>query len=288
MPEATTAAQLTREDAQAGNEGTRDEATRDGRGASGRPRAVAVLGWGAIGSVVGARLLAGAVPGARLECVVARGEVDAPVPVVSADEAIARADVLVECAGHAALAAHGLAALSAGVDVVVSSVGALIDAGLRAELEAARPGRLHVTTGALGGLDLLVAASLAAPFTSVRLTTTKTPRALVQDWMDDDRKAELRAARGPVTVFRGSAEEAAPLFPKSLNVAATLALSLPGTPVEVELVADPDAALVTHVVTAEGPVGSYRFEVQNRPSPANPRTSQVVPYAVLRTLQRAL
>ncbi|GAA0952843.1 aspartate dehydrogenase domain-containing protein [Actinocorallia libanotica] len=251
-------------------------------------KAIAVLGYGAIGTVVCDRLLAGDVPGARLDCVVGRSAEGAAVPVVSAAEAIARADVLIECAGQAALAAHGEEALAAGVDLVVSSAGALADGALRERLYAAGPGRLFVTAGALGGLDLLVAAASAAPFTTIRLSTTKTPAALVQDWMDDSRKAELASADGPIVVFSGPAEEAAALFPRSMNVAATLSLALPATPVEVELVADPAASLVTHVVTAEGPVGNYRFEVQNLPSPANPRTSRVVPYAVLHTLREAL
>lgn len=251
-------------------------------------KAVAVLGYGAIGSVVCERLLAGDVPGARLDCVVGRRATGLPVPVVTADEAIERVDVLVECAGHDALAEHGEAALKAGVDLVVSSAGALADEPLRGRLDAAGPGRLFVTSGALGGLDLLVAAASAAPFTAIRLTTTKTPAALVQDWMDDALKKELAEAEGPVVVFTGPASKAAALFPKSMNVAATLSLALPDTPVEVELVADPAASLVTHVVTAEGPVGEYRFEVRNHPSPSNPRTSRVVPYAVLQTLRGAL
>jgi aspartate dehydrogenase len=251
-------------------------------------KAIAVLGYGAIGSVVCERLLAGAVPGARLDCVVGRRAADLPVPVVTAAEAIERADVLIECAGHDALVDHGETALKAGVDLVVSSAGALADEPLRDRLEAAGPGRIFVTAGALGGLDLLVAAASAAPFTAIRLTTTKTPAALVQDWMDDSQKQALAAAEGPVVVFSGPASKAAALFPKSMNVAATLSLALPETPVEVELVADPAASLVTHVVAAEGPVGEYRFEVRNHPSPSNPRTSQVVPYAVLQTLRGAL
>ncbi|WP_075907244.1 aspartate dehydrogenase domain-containing protein [Actinomadura sp. CNU-125] len=256
-------------------------------------KAIAVLGHGAIGSVVCERLLAGAVPGARLDCVVTRRAAgaaapDVAVPVVTADEAIGRADVLVECAGHAALAAHGEAALTAGTDLVVSSAGALADGSLGERLRAAGPGRLFVTAGALGGLDVLTAAASAAPFTTIRLSTTKTPAALVQDWMDAAQKEELARADGPVVVFSGPAEEAAALFPRSMNVAATLTLALPGAPVEVELIADPAAARVTHVVTAAGPIGDYRFEVRNHPSPANPRTSRVVPYAVLQTLRGAL
>ena len=37
-------------------------------------------------------------------------------------------------------------------------------------------------------------------------------------------------------------------------------------------------------VEASGAHGSYRFEVRHLPDTANPATSQVVPYAVLRSL----
>jgi len=56
----------------------------------------------------------------------------------------------------------------------------------------------------------------------------------------------------------------------------------------VRLTADPKASLTSHVIEASGPSGEYRFEIRNNPSPQNPRTSGIVPFAVLRSLEAAI
>jgi aspartate dehydrogenase len=247
---------------------------------------VALLGHGAIGRVVARELLAGAVDGATLVCVVNRSEVpELPVPRLSLAEALEVADVVVECAGSAALVAAVEPVLSAGRDLVVSSVAGLLDPTLAGRLGQLGPGRLRCTHGALGGLDLLASAASVGGLDRAVLRTTKKPGALVQGWMDEAEARRVREAAADVLVFAGTPAEAARLFPQSLNVAAALALAV-GDPdvVRVELHADPAAELTTHRIEASGPQGSYVFEVQNRPSPDNPRTSAVVPYSILRTL----
>jgi aspartate dehydrogenase len=103
--------------------------------------------------------------------------------------------------------------------------------------------------------------------------------------MDVETHERVRTTDAPLEIFRGSARDAARFFPRSLNVAATVAFAVDDFDVvEVSLVADPSAELTTHVIEAEGPTGRYRFEIANRPSPENPRTSGVVPHAVLRSL----
>ena len=98
-------------------------------------------------------------------------------------------------------------------------------------------------------------------------------------------QARLLQTTAPVEVFRGGAREAAKSFPRSLNVAATVAFATGDfDAVEVVLLADPAASLTSHVIEAEGEAGSYRFEIRNQPSAENPRTSAIVPLAVLRTL----
>ena len=246
---------------------------------------VAVLGHGTIGKVVAERIAAGAVPGAHLVALIARHEEpDAPAPVVDLATALERADVVVECAGQEAVRTMGPAVLDAGRTLVVSSVGALADPVLRARLQQAC-GRLVLTPGAIGGLDLLTAAIDAAPFDGVRVRSTKKPRALVQGWMSDAEQERLRTATAASLVFTGSPADAARLFPTSLNVAATVALAVGSWDrVTVELNADPDADLTTHEIEAWGPVGHYSWRIQNQPSESNPRTSAIVPYAVLRTV----
>lgn len=247
---------------------------------------VSVIGAGAIGRPVIDALAAGAVDGAELVGVVSDGPVaDCPVPQLRMADAIEASDVVVECAGQAVVARHGAEILAAGRDLLVTSAGALADPALAAALASAGPGRMVVTAGAIGGVDLLVSAAAHGPIHRVSVTTHKLPVAVLQPWMDDETQERIRTTTTPVEVFHGSAAEAARYFPRSLNVAATVGLAVGDLGrVEVRLVADPAAELTSHLIEADGEAGSYRFEIRNRPSAANPRTSGVVSQAVLRTL----
>lgn len=244
---------------------------------------VALLGWGAIGRTVGLSLADGAVPGARLAAVAASAEVvGCPAPVVDPERLADEADLVIEAAGQEALATHGEAYLRSGSRLLVVSVGALVDADLLARLEAAGGNRLHLTSGAIGGLDILRAARRAGPLDRVTLTTTKQPASLLQGWMDEPMRAALRAGREVVVTFEGPAAEAVTRFPQSVNVAATLALTAGSWDlVTVRVVADPTVEVNRHDVEITGAAGRYRFTVENRPSPDNPKTSGIVPHAVL-------
>lgn len=242
-----------------------------------------MLGWGAIGRTVGLALHHGQVVGAQLCAVAANnGTEDCPVPVVTPERLADDVDLVVEAAGQEALATYGEAYLGAGAELLVVSVGALVDAELFARLRAAGGRRLHLTSGAIGGLDLLRAAKRAGPIDHITLTTTKQPASLLQDWMDDETTAALQAGVEQVVAFDGPAADAVARFPQSVNVAATLALSVGSWDlVRVRVVADPAVEVNRHDIEIEGAVGRYRFTVENRPSPDNPKTSGIVPHAVL-------
>lgn len=249
---------------------------------------VAILGWGAIGRAVGGALLAGRVDGARLRAVATRHPpTDPPVPFVEPAGLTDGADIVVEAAGQEALAEHGERYLQAGCRLLVVSVGALVDDDLFERLRAAGGSRLYLTSGAIGGLDLLQAARRTGPLATVTLTTTKQPGSLIETWMDDDLIADLQAGRREIVVYDGPAGEAVTRFPRSVNVAATLALTAGSWDlVRVRLVADPTVEVNRHEIEVTGAAGHYRFSVENRPSPDNPRTSGIVPHAVLQGLAR--
>lgn len=244
---------------------------------------VAVLGWGAIGRTVGLALAHGQVPGARLVAVSdRRGADDCPVPVVDAEGLADGADLVVEAAGQAALATNGETYLRSGCRLLVVSVGALVDDDLYRRLQAAGGDRLHLTTGAIGGLDLLRAAKRAGGIDRVTLTTTKQPSSLLEDWMPDDLRAALRSGVDEVVTFDGPAADAVTRFPKSVNVAATLALTAGSWDlVRVRVVADPRVEVNRHDIEIVGAAGRYRFTIENRPSADNPKTSGIVPHAVI-------
>lgn len=247
---------------------------------------VVVFGHGVIGAVVARELAAGAVPGADLVGVVNRSLIaDPPAEQLDLATALTRADLVVECAGQPAVHEIVDPVTAAGVDLLVTSVGAFLDPRLADRLPQLGPGRVRGTHGAVGGLDLLASARRAGGFERVVLRTTKKPKALVRDWMDPARARQIGEAVAPVQVFTGTAGEAVHLFPDSLNVAAGLALAVGGAEqLTIELYADPAATMTTHRIEAVGELGRYAFEVQNYPSAENPRSSAITPYSTLHSI----
>ncbi len=238
---------------------------------------VVLLGRGALGSAV-AELLPRRVAGVQI--LASFGRRDAS----SIGRLLDEADLLVEMASHEALGAHGPRAIAAGVDVLVASVGALSDERLEAAMRAG-PGVLHLPSGAIGGLDLLGAAAKLDGLDQVRLTSEKSPDLLLRPWMGRAlvRSLERRERR---IVFSGSAREAARAFPASANVAATLALRTIGLDrCQVEVASAPERAGARHTVEASGPVGTYRFVMDNAPSTSNPATSAVTVCSVLAMIE---
>jgi aspartate dehydrogenase len=194
---------------------------------------------------------------------------------------------LLDCAGHSGLAAHGPAALAAGIDVVSLSLGALADTGLAGDLEAAaRAGgaRLHLCSGAIGGLDALRAAAVGG-LESVRYTGRKPPAG----WRGSPAAAalDLETLTEAAIHFEGDARAAALLYPKNANVAAAVALSGLGfEATEVRLVADPAAAGNSHTVEATGAFGRFRFEITGAALPDNPKSSALAAMSAVAELRR--
>ena len=185
-------------------------------------------------------------------------------------------------------------------------------------------GKLYITTGAIGGFDTLKAVALAGAITRAEITSRKPAANLVQPWMEEalheellastsgqgeaasagkevmqgsgetagsgeaaSRRADTKAikAEGEIIAFSGSARKACGLFPQSANVCATLSLATLGfDKTQATMVGDPARKLVRHEIRVEAESGIYEFAFENITSPSNPKTSAVVPYAVLRGL----
>jgi aspartate dehydrogenase len=233
--------------------------------------AVAVAGTGVIGRAVADALAAGEVPGCTLVASVgsrtSRDEVDA---------VLARADVLVEATTVEAARTVVPRAVDRGLDVVVCSCGVLAEPGVVEQLVRG-PGRVVLPAGAIGGFDVLTAATRAgADLARVRHTVTKRPGALGVG-------EPVTAAR---EVFRGSAREAALAFPRTSNSSVALALATVGLDrVEVVVVADPAVQRTRHHVSFSSPVGDYELSFTNAVDTASGgRTSRITAWSVRETL----
>lgn len=194
-------------------------------------------------------------------------------------------DVVVECAGHAALQEHVVPALARGCSVIIASVGACAHEQLLAELQHASRlggGRMQFVAGAIGAIDALSAARHGS-LESVRYTGIKPALA----WADTpaEQVADLGALTEATVIFSGDAREAAQQYPKNANVAATVALAGVGfEATRVQLIADPQASRNEHHIEAVGGFGRLHFEVQARPLPDNPKTSAMTAYSLIQAV----
>ncbi len=257
------------------------------------PLRVGLLGWGAIGRGVAEQIEASTRAGDRsvvLSAVASRFSDGSTHPLaVAAEEIGTSCDVVVEAAGPDALRVHGERCLTAGADLLVVSIGALMDTRLLEQLISAGPGRPHLCSGAIGGLDLLAAARNYGPIQRIVLETTKPGATLVRDWMSDDLRRDLlypSPGSNSVECFRGTVADAVQRFPESLNVSAALALAAgDDSVVEVAVIGSSTATTNTHDITIDSAAGQYRFSISNRPSPTNPRSSHITAWAVVRSLR---
>jgi aspartate dehydrogenase len=193
-----------------------------------------------------------------------------PVTVVSSlDELLKlKPKVIVEAASQQAAREYIECIVSAGIDLIVMSTGALLDLNVQSN-------KVHVPSGAIGGLDALSSAALAG-IDEIILTSRKNPRAF-----DLNNKE-------PKVVYEGTAEEASRLYPREMNVAATLALTVKPAKVRVQVVSDPAVQRNTHEFQVKWRFGEMFLRFANDPHPENPRTSALAAWSAIRLLQKLL
>jgi aspartate dehydrogenase len=244
-------------------------------------RRIGILGLGTIGRAV-ARALAGGIPGLVLEGATSRdarraGEFLATLPgappLLGFRELLERADIVVEAATQTALVELAPAILDAGRDLVVLSVGALLEHPEWVERAAARGVRIHAPSAAIAGLDGLKGAAVDGHLETVVMETRKPPRGLAG--APGLARIDLGKVTAATVVFEGTAREACRAFPANVNVVAAVSLAGLGPDRTcIRIYADPSIERNRHTVTAEGAFGRLRIEIENVPS-ENPRTGKL-------------
>jgi len=197
--------------------------------------------------------------------------------------------LIVECAGHAALAEHGCAVLERGVDLITISLGALADPVLAKKLSsAARSGgaQLHLASGAIGALDCLQAAKVGG-LSKVTYIGRKPPRSW--EGSPAENRLDLDTLEAAATHFEGTARDAAVAYPKNANVAAAVALAGSGfDSTWVKLVADPSITVNIHEIHAVGAFGRFSFHIEGHALPDNPRSSALAAMSAISAIDREL
>jgi aspartate dehydrogenase len=250
---------------------------------------VTLIGFGAIGRSLFARM--GGHPSVCITHIVVSEEHVADVQAAVGNAAQVCSSVpaytrlLLECAGHQALITHVLKALENGIESAVLSIGALSEPGLPEQLEdAARRGgtQVHLLAGAVGGVDAIAAARIAG-LTEVTYTGRKPPTG----WRGSpaEQVVDLDNLKAPVIILEATAREAARLYPKNANVAATVALAGLGLDAtRVRLIADPGVSENIHEIEVRGEFGEMRVIMRGKPLTGNPKTSTLTVLSALRFL----
>lgn len=258
---------------------------------------IGVIGCGAIGAEICKAIDKGIVK-ARLVAVHDRSEehcekllgslMDKP-EILSPIELISMSDIVIECASQAAVREFGKYVLEKGKDLMVMSVGALLDPELLEELMNAamsRDCRIYLPSGAVAGVDGIKSASMA-PIKRVVLSTTKNPEGLSGAPYVLSHNIDLGTFHERALLFEGNAEEAVKAFPANVNVAATLSLAGIGAKeTRVKVFIDPEATRNIHEITVEGDFGRFNCRIENVPSPANPKTSFMAALSAIATLKK--
>ena len=254
---------------------------------------VAIAGLGAIGRML-ARKLSSGMPGLTLSCAAAGDRAKAQAflhaegiacPIVALDQFPAHADIAVECAPAAMIADICRPMLEAGKSVIVLSCGALLPRPELLDLAKAKGGRIIVPTGALLGLDAVVAAA-EGNIASVRMTTRKPPAGLKGAPYLEQNDISVDGLTEAKRVFSGSAREAAAGFPANVNVAAALSLAGIGPDrTQIDIWADPSVTRNCHDIEVEADSARFRMSIENVPS-ENPKTGRIVALSVLAALRK--
>ena len=253
---------------------------------------VGIAGLGTIGCSLARALLAGHVPGLKLEAVSVRDTATvsdrldgAQIDAVSFAKLAERCDVVVESLPRFLFRDVAEPAIACGRVFMPLSVGALLEEPDLIDAAAASGARIVVPTGALLGLDAVRAAAESS-ISSVTMVTRKPPQGLRGAPYLIEHEISLDGLVEPLRVFAGSARDGARGFPANLNVAAALSLAGIGPDrTRLEIWADPSVTRNTHNIVVEADSARLTMTIENIPTEQNPKTGRITALSALTALR---
>ncbi|MCL2607783.1 MAG: aspartate dehydrogenase [Methanomassiliicoccaceae archaeon] len=213
------------------------------------------------------------------------------VAVRSIESELYHCDLVIEAANQAAAKEYIPKVVGRGVDIMIMSVGALVDDDYRNSVyETARNAgaRILVPSGAVCGTDGLSSAVIGR-IEEVELITTKNPEGLSQVKYLDERGIDISRISEPTVIYKGTAREAVQIFPKNVNVAAAVSIMGVGFDrTKVTIIADPETHSNSHQLTVKGEFGEMVSTTRNVPSPLNPSSSHLAALSAISALKRII
>jgi aspartate dehydrogenase len=200
-------------------------------------------------------------------------QVDGTV-VLEIEDMLDKVDLVIEAASPQAVEEVVPHILERGKNVLIMSIGALMDFELKNRLEkiaASTGAKIYAPSGAIVGLDGIKAASIGK-ITKASLITRKPPKSLGI------------SAEGETVLYEGKASTAVKEFPTNINVAAALSIAC-GRDIDVKIIADPAVDRNMHEVHVIGDSGEFKTITKNVRCSINPKTSVLAAYSAIKLLR---
>ena len=255
-------------------------------------QAVGIVGCGAIGRALLRAGDAGGL-GVDLAGVTSRSRdraeefletLNSPPPYLELAELVERSSLIVETAGGHVVPSLAEAAFGSGKDLMVISIGALLEHPEIIEEAHTTGCRLYAPSGAIAGLDGIKSACQGR-VDRVEMISRKPLAALEGAPFLVENEIPIMELDGPEEVFCGTAREACRGFPSNLNVSAAVSLAGIGPDATiVRIVADPELDRNCHDITVEGEFGLLKVHIENIPS-ENPKTGKLTALSIIRSVR---
>tara|TARA_B100001123_G_C15183177_1_gene976171 strand:- start:491 stop:1294 length:804 start_codon:yes stop_codon:yes gene_type:complete len=256
---------------------------------------VGIVGAGSIGSKLARDLDLDTVSGVSVAAICSRTEsrarklnetLKSEIKITSLQGVVDESDLVIEAAGAPAVEEIVTTALSAGKSVMVISCGALLGRDDLVDMAKQNNARIHVPSGAIIGLDGLLAAS-EGKIENITMITTKPPQGLKGSPGVEMANIDLDHITEAIEVFEGPVSEGYKRFPANVNVAAAVSMAGIGADkTRIRVIADPKVTRNTHDIIAEGEFGRLTLHIENVPSDDNPRTGKLTALSALAYLKQ--
>jgi len=205
------------------------------------------------------------------------------------EEELYHCDLVIECATQDV--AHDILPkiVYRGVDVMVMSVGALVDDDYRADLIAKAKEndmRIYIPSGAICGIDGLRASAIGE-LQEVELNTVQGIASFQGVKYIEEKGIDLSGLKERTLLYSGPAREAVKLFPRNVNVAAIVSIIGFGfDKTKVNISVDPATKSNSHELRVKGEFGEMTCNTYNVTSPDNPNTSNLSVFSAISALER--
>jgi aspartate dehydrogenase len=198
-----------------------------------------------------------------------------PPPLKTLDEVVESSELVVEAATQEALERIAPLTLQRGRDLMILSVGGLLEHEDWMELARQTGSRVYVPSGAIVGLDGVKGAAIGR-ITAITMTTRKPPQGLAGAPYVMAHEIALEALTEETVIFEGSAREACRGFPANVNISAALSLAGIGPErTRIRIIAVPGGTRNVHDIEVTGEFGRFSIHLENVPSETNPRTGKL-------------